>query len=211
MWFIVQVPLCVVHCTGLSAVHHTGLFVWFTVQVCVYGSLHRSLCLWFTVYVCVCSLPYRSVGMVHCFCAWVIVQASVCSLFIIIGSESDSPSRERVWFTVPVRVCGSLYKSACMVYSTSLRVWFTLQDCVCGSLYISVCMVHCTGLCVTCCKPFASYQLAQDLGEFICLCCCVPNWLVPVRTKVRTQLGIEVTISFSHPMSICLGLCVSAF
>ncbi|KAK7091160.1 cornifelin homolog [Littorina saxatilis] len=58
-------------------------------------------------------------------------------------------------------------------------------------------------LCVTFCPLCASCQMAQDMGEFMCLACCVPNWMTAARTKIRMQRNIQG--------SICDDCCVTAF
>ncbi|PVD31998.1 hypothetical protein C0Q70_07424 [Pomacea canaliculata] len=46
-------------------------------------------------------------------------------------------------------------------------------------------------LCVLCCEPCAEIKLSMDMGEHYCVPCCVPNWLVVLRTKLRTQHNIQ--------------------
>jgi len=62
-------------------------------------------------------------------------------------------------------------------------------------------------LCVTFCGLCAACRLADDLGEHMCIGLCVPNWLNVVRTKLRTQLGIQGTICNDCCMSTYCGLC----
>ncbi|XP_025091185.1 cornifelin-like [Pomacea canaliculata] len=65
-------------------------------------------------------------------------------------------------------------------------------------------------LCVLCCEPCAEIKLSMDMGEHYCVPCCVPNWLVVLRTKLRTQHNIQggvlndcCTVSHCRPLVLC--------
>ncbi|KAK7091159.1 cornifelin homolog [Littorina saxatilis] len=62
-------------------------------------------------------------------------------------------------------------------------------------------------LCVTFCGPCAACQLAQHMGEFLCLACCVPNWMTAARTKVRMQRNIQGSICDDCCVTTCCSYC----
>ncbi|PVD32001.1 hypothetical protein C0Q70_07427 [Pomacea canaliculata] len=63
------------------------------------------------------------------------------------------------------------------------RPWSTGICAMCDDM--SVCC------CVYWCPTCAGSQLASDMGEGCCLPFCVTNWLVALRTKMRTQYNIQ--------------------
>ncbi|KAK7106187.1 placenta-specific gene 8 protein-like [Littorina saxatilis] len=62
-------------------------------------------------------------------------------------------------------------------------------------------------VCVTFCGPCAACQLAQHMGEFVCLACCVPNWMTAARTKVRMQRKIQGSICDDCCVTTCCSFC----
>ncbi|XP_025091379.1 cornifelin-like [Pomacea canaliculata] len=80
------------------------------------------------------------------------------------------------------------------------RPWSTGICAMCDDM--SVCC------CVYWCPTCAGSQLASDMGEGCCLPFCVTNWLVALRTKMRTQYNIQGTI-MDDSTTICFcHLCV---
>ncbi|KAK7490777.1 hypothetical protein BaRGS_00018006, partial [Batillaria attramentaria] len=73
-----------------------------------------------------------------------------------------------------------------------------------------ICVYDVAGMCVAFCCPFAAYQISHDMDENPCLPVCVPGFLIPLRTKLRTQQNIEGSIcndcilaTFCSPCVLC--------
>ena len=60
---------------------------------------------------------------------------------------------------------------------------FTLNQPLCRCF--SGCLVTWCGTCAAC-------VYSSDMGESCCLPMCVPGWLIALRTKLRTERGIQV-------------------
>ncbi|KAL5012154.1 hypothetical protein ScPMuIL_010705 [Solemya velum] len=63
-------------------------------------------------------------------------------------------------------------------------------------------------LCVTFLGPYYAMSLASRMGESACVPCCVPGSLIVMRTKLRTEQGIEGSICDDCLMSHFCGHCV---
>lgn len=63
-------------------------------------------------------------------------------------------------------------------------------------------------MCVMCCGLCAACQLSQDLGEHMCVPCCIYDWLLVLRVKLRTQEHIQGTVMDDCCTITCCGACV---
>lgn len=80
-----------------------------------------------------------------------------------------------------------------------LRDWqFGLFEC-CDDMKICLCGTFC-GLCLAC-------QLAGDMGESMCVPCCVPVPVLVMRTKWRAQNNIEGSIMKDCLIDTFCGAC----
>ncbi|KAK7480897.1 hypothetical protein BaRGS_00027898, partial [Batillaria attramentaria] len=61
--------------------------------------------------------------------------------------------------------------------------------------------------CVFFCGPCAGCRLSSDMGENVCLPCCLPNFMIPLRTKLRTQLNIHGSICDDCVATTCCPNC----
>lgn len=86
-----------------------------------------------------------------------------------------------------------------VVQSAKIRNWRTgLFSCFDD---IGIC------LCVQCCPCYSMIKITQDMGENMCLPCCVPNFMIPLRTRLRTQLDIHGSICDDCMVTTCCPQC----
>lgn len=58
------------------------------------------------------------------------------------------------------------------------------------------------------CPCILASQIAGDMGESCCVPCCVPGWLIVLRTKLRAENKITGTVMDDCCTVCCCGLCV---
>lgn len=62
-------------------------------------------------------------------------------------------------------------------------------------------------LLTTFCTPCKLCVAANDMGESVCIVCCMPDPLLPMRTKVRLMYGIQGSICDDCLVTTCCPLC----
>ncbi|XP_025091423.1 cornifelin homolog [Pomacea canaliculata] len=80
------------------------------------------------------------------------------------------------------------------------RLWSTDLCACCDDIGVCCCVVFC-GTC-------AAIKLSQDMGEHYCVPCCVPGWLIVLRTKLRMQQNIQGTVMDDCCRVVFCGNCV---
>ncbi|XP_025090047.1 cornifelin homolog [Pomacea canaliculata] len=80
------------------------------------------------------------------------------------------------------------------------RMWSTDMCGCCEDIGICCCVVFC--------EVCASIQLSRDMGEHCCVPCCVPGWLIVLRTKLRMQQNIQGTVMDDCCRTVFCGYCV---
>jgi len=80
------------------------------------------------------------------------------------------------------------------------REWSSSMTDCCGDMGICLMGTFC-GLCLAC-------QTSGDMGESMCVPCCVPGWLIALRLKMRTQEKIPGSLLDDCCVSVCCGACV---
>ncbi|BFZ11011.1 hypothetical protein BsWGS_14049 [Bradybaena similaris] len=84
------------------------------------------------------------------------------------------------------RAGGHTNTTTVVIQQPGVRDWSSgICDCT-DDMGICLCAMFC-GICL-------SMQVSADMGEFMCLPCCVPDFLVPLRVKMRTQERIQGSI-----------------
>ncbi|KAK7097939.1 placenta-specific gene 8 protein-like [Littorina saxatilis] len=58
------------------------------------------------------------------------------------------------------------------------------------------------------CPCILACQITSDMGESSCVPCCVPGWLIVLRSKLRTQHNIQGTVMDDCCVTVCCGNCV---
>ncbi|BFZ11008.1 hypothetical protein BsWGS_14047 [Bradybaena similaris] len=86
--------------------------------------------------------------------------------------------------------------------AAGVRDWNTGVCSCCDDMGICLCGLFC-GICL-------AMQVSADMGETMCLPWCVPNSLVPLRVKLRTQEHIQgsicndcLTATYCGPCALC--------
>ncbi|BFZ11009.1 hypothetical protein BsWGS_14048 [Bradybaena similaris] len=83
--------------------------------------------------------------------------------------------------------------------ASGVRDWSTGVCACCDDMGICLCGMFC-GICL-------AMQVASDMGETMCLPWCVPNYLMALRTKLRTQERIQGSICNDCLTEIYCGTC----
>merc|ERR1712002_878540 len=73
--------------------------------------------------------------------------------------------------------------------------------CSCCDDFGICCFGTWCGICLAC-------QVSTDMGESMCVPCCVPGWLIALRLKMRVQEKIPGSLLDDCCVTMCCGACV---
>lgn len=85
------------------------------------------------------------------------------------------------------------------LYPPPPRLWTTGLFDICSDVRICVCSFFCF--------RFYGCRVAKDMDEHMCVPCCVPMWLLALRTKMRVKQNIAGSVMHDCCVVVCCPSC----